>query len=207
MSTAAGGYVREPEDPGVLAANLRVGVRLLASAVAFVFVAFVFAFFYLRVLNSNGQWRPSRTHPSQSYGIAILVCVLAATVFFELARRGLGGAGRSGWRIHLWVAVALGVAVAVLQVLQYTSLGFGATGGGYASVFYGWTVLFLAAWLGAVYWIETLLAGLLRGATGPGHGDAEPLELLRPSAEACSTYLLLMSGIEIVAYVLLYLIK
>jgi hypothetical protein len=102
----------------------------------------------------------------------------------------------------------LGIAPVAIQVVQYTNLRFAPTSGGYASVFMGWTVLFLFFWLGAVYWVETLLAQSLRGERGPAESEvSRPLELLRPSADACLVYVSLMAGIEIVGYVLLYLVK
>jgi heme/copper-type cytochrome/quinol oxidase subunit 3 len=196
------------EAPGVLSANLNVGVRLLASAVAFVFVAFLFAFFYLRALNSNGDFRPPHTNPSAGYGIAILLCVLGATAILPFARRRLATDSQAGWRAGLSLALALGTVAVVIQVLQYTNYGFAPDSGGYASVFVGWTALFLFFWLGALYWIETLLAQSLRRDPEPHESElTSPLEVAGPSADACIVYLYLMAAIELVAYVLLYLVK
>ena len=43
----------EPEPPEVLARNLRIAAHLWSSATAFFFVAFLFAYFYLRALDQN----------------------------------------------------------------------------------------------------------------------------------------------------------
>jgi heme/copper-type cytochrome/quinol oxidase subunit 3 len=205
-ASAAGDYVPEPEDPRIVAANLVVGARLFASAMAFVFMAFVFAYFYLKAVDSNGAWRPAPVSPPQGYGIAILVCILAATAAFELARRGLVDGSSSVTAIV--VALALSVVVVVLQLIEFLGgMRFGADGGGYASVFYGWTVLFLAFWLGAVYSVETMLATSLRGARDVQAASGARLELLRPSADATMVYLYACAGIAFVAWVLLYLIK
>ena len=207
---AQAGQGRAPvaEDPSVLAANLSVGVRLFASAIAFVFVAFVFAFFYLRAVNSNGLFRPPHTNPSAVYGIVMLVCVLGATALFFYARQSLAADARQGWLAGLAGSLALGVVVVVLQVLQYTNYGFAPDGGGYASVFVGWTVAFLFFWLGALYWLETFLAQSLRRPPAPAESEIRrPLEVLGPSADACLAYLYLMAGVEIVAWILLYLVK
>ncbi|HEY6397078.1 MAG TPA: cytochrome c oxidase subunit 3 [Solirubrobacteraceae bacterium] len=196
------------EDPALLAANLNVGVRLFASAVAFVFVAFLFAFFYLDAVDSNGMFKPPGTNPSAGYGIVMLVGVLGSTGAFIFARRSLSAEAAGGWLLGLWASLALGLVVVVFQVLQYTNYGFAPDSGGYASVFVGWTVMFLIFWLGAVYWIETFLAQSLRRA--PAEAESEitrPLEVLGPSANACVVYLLTMAGVELVAWVLLYLIK
>jgi heme/copper-type cytochrome/quinol oxidase subunit 3 len=207
MSASAAPVVPEPEDPRLVAANLVVGARLFASAMAFVFMSFVFAFFYLKAVNSNGMWRPHQVTPPQGYGIAILVCILAAAAAFELARRGL--ASGTGSAPMLGLALGLSVAVVVLQLIAYLGgVDFGADGGGYASVFYGWTAMFLAFWLGAVYSVETLLATSMRSAREAADaGAGASVEALRPSADATMVYLYSCAGIAVVTWVLLYLIK
>src|ERR1700689_1476567 len=98
-------------------------------------MAFVFAFFYLRALNTNHAFHPAHSNPPTGYGVAVLACVLGSTAAFELARRGLSVGARGAWRVGASLAVALGLTAVVLQVLEYFSLSFGATGGGLASVF------------------------------------------------------------------------
>jgi heme/copper-type cytochrome/quinol oxidase subunit 3 len=208
-ATVGNGVVPEAEDPRTLRGNLQVGSRLLASAAAFLFISFLFAFFYLRALNSNGQFKPPHTNPSQAYGIAILVCVVAAAVVFDVARRRLDRGVERPWRTGAGVALALGLAAVGVQVAQYFNLGFGPGSGGYASVFVGWTGLFVFFLLGAIYWIETLFAqSLRRDSAAAGGGDIEdPAALLRPSADAAIIYLYALAVIEVFAYVLLYLVK
>jgi heme/copper-type cytochrome/quinol oxidase subunit 3 len=208
--SAVPGAGRAPvaEDPGLLSANLNVGVRLFASAVTFVFVSFLFAFFYLDAVNSNGLFKPRGVNPSAAYGIVMLVCVLGSVAAFSFARRSLLAEEPGGWLGGLWASLALGLVVVVLQILQYTNFGFSPESGGYASVFVGWTAMFLLFWLGALYWVETFLAGTLRGP--PAEAESEitrPVEVLRPSANACLVYLLTMAGVEFVTWILLYLVK
>jgi heme/copper-type cytochrome/quinol oxidase subunit 3 len=195
------------EDPILLANNLRVGVRLLVSGVVFVFVAFAFAFFYLKAVNSNGQWRPPHTSPAAAYGIAILVGVLASSLLLALARRRIDEA-TGGWRALLALALASGIGVMAVQIIQYTNYGFSPESGGYASVFVGWTALFLVFWFGAVYWMETLLAQALRRPAAPEESELiRPWAAHRPSLDACLIYLIGLAGIAIVTYALLYLVK
>ena len=208
--SAVPGEGRAPvaEEPAVLAANLNVGARLFSSAVAFVFVAFVFAFFYLRAVNSNGLWRPPHVKPAAGIGIAMLVCVLGATVLFLFARRSLAAGARGGWLAGVSLALGLGIAAVVIQVLQYTNYNFNPESGGYASVFVGWTAMFLFFWLGAMYWLETFLAQSLRRPPEAVESEiTRPLAVMGPSADAAIVYLSLMAGVEVVSYVLLYLIK
>ncbi len=52
-----------PEPPDVGARALSVASRLLAGATTFFFLAFVFAYFYLRSLNVEHMWRPAHLKP------------------------------------------------------------------------------------------------------------------------------------------------
>jgi heme/copper-type cytochrome/quinol oxidase subunit 3 len=198
-------FVPEPEDPGLLAANLAVGVRLLASAVVFLFMAFVFAFFYLRALNTDHAFGLPHGGPPDGWGVPILVCVLLATAVFDFGRRALSDGTGGPWRLASLVAWLLGLAAIVLQFVEYYNLPFAATDGGLASVFLGFTVVFAVFWLGAVYWMETLWAQSLRQ---PASSEvASPSRLLRPSADACAVYLYVMVLVELFAFVLLYLVR
>ena len=207
MSTHEG-IIADPEDPALVGRNLAVGARLLASAVVFLFMAFVFAFFYLRALNTNHDFHPAHTNPPTGWGVAIRLCVLGATGVFDLSRRVLDDGRGSPWRIGALVALVLALAAVILQFIEYYNLKFGAGSGGLASVFLGFTVVFAVFWLGAVYWIETLWAQSLRQPSG-SHTDgvADPAAHLRPSADACAVFLYVMVLVELFAFVLLYLVK
>jgi heme/copper-type cytochrome/quinol oxidase subunit 3 len=203
--------VADAEGPEVLGANLAVGSRLVASGVAFLFMAFVFAFFYLRALNTSHSFRGLQggppTNPPVGWGIAVLACVLASVAVFELVRRGVGHGTEINWRLGSLAAWLLGLAAVVLQVVEYLNLHFGATSGGLASVFFGFTAVFGVFWLGGVYWIETLWAQSMRRPEAAESGVGTPAALLRPSADACVIYLYVMSVIALFAFVLLYLVK
>ncbi|MGA2008526.1 MAG: hypothetical protein ABSH27_13335 [Solirubrobacteraceae bacterium] len=201
------GLVADAEDPAVLGKNLAVGARLLASAVVFFFMAFVFAFFYLRALNTNHDFHPAHTNPPTGWGVAILACVLVSTATFELARRALEDGTGNAWRIGSLLAFVIALAAVVLQAVEYYNLPFGASDGGLASVFLGFTVVFAVFWLGAVYWIETLWAQSLRQPAAAAGDIHSPSAVLRPSADACTVYLYVMVLVELFAFVLLYLVK
>ena len=158
-----------PAEPPELEARIvTVGSYLLAAATAFFFVAFLFAFFYLRALNTNGLWgggKPGHhVHPALTAGIAILVCVLASVGLVRLALVELRGRGAAWWRPAGGAALLLGLAAVAVQCWQYTDLGFGPGDGGYASVYLGWTGFFTIFAFGAMLWLETLLASTRRTA-------------------------------------------
>lgn len=193
------------EPPPVEARILSVGAYLLAAAATFFFVAFLFAFLYLRALNSNGLWAgPKPGHhvpvPTGS-GIAILVCVLASVALTRLAVQELRGAGRGVWWSLAGGAFLLGLVSIAIQCWQYTDLGFGTEEGGYASVFLGWTGFFAVFSFGAMLWLETILATARRS---PGAGTAA-----RPERDLSSFFVFwaTLGVIEIAAFILLYGVK
>jgi heme/copper-type cytochrome/quinol oxidase subunit 3 len=186
------------EQPEVLASNIRVGSRLWAAAQAFFFVAFFFAFLYLRALNTNGLWRgwpPHHPSPSLAFGVAILICVLASAAIARAAVQ----LAPSTWRLASWLALGLALAAVVLQAVQFSSLGFGPTDGAYASVFVGWSGLFALFLLGMCFWLATVIGDVSRASAQP---------LVRAAAvEGAGLVLLVLAGVEIAAFILLYIVK
>ena len=92
--------VVEGEPPELLGRNLDSAAHLLASATAFFFLAFLFAYFYLRSLNNAGLWRPKHVDPSLTLG----TLVMALTVRERAARPArprstIGGRRRRQWRL------------------------------------------------------------------------------------------------------------
>jgi heme/copper-type cytochrome/quinol oxidase subunit 3 len=188
------------EPPEVFERNMAVGARIFAAGTAFFFVAFLFAFFYLRALNSNGKWNQHNLNPGQGWGIPILLCVLGSVLVYAAAVWSLDRSEGSRWRLGAGVALLLGLAALVLQAVQYTQLDFGPGDGGFASVFFGWTGLYAVFVLGMMYWLETQLAQSIRG------GD-EALPLVRPSGEALLLTWAVLGAIGLAAYILLYLVR
>ena len=195
------------DDIRQLTGNLTIGVRLVCSAVAFLFISFLFAFFYLRAVNSNGLWRPKGVAPVQSWGIAVLVLMILAAVVFDGARRSVVGGAEARWRSGAAAALGLAVLVVAAQGLEWATISFKTDQGGWAAVFWGWTTVQLLFWLGAVYWIETLVAQTFRRPPASPREGTAGSELLRPAADSAIVYLYSMAFMGLIAYVLVYLVK
>jgi heme/copper-type cytochrome/quinol oxidase subunit 3 len=189
------------EPPPIEARILSVGSYLLAAAATFFFVSFLFAFLYLRALNSNGLWAGPRGHhvsvPTGS-GVAILVCVLGSVALSRLAIVELRGRGRDLWLPAGALALLLGVAAVAVQCWQYTNLGFGTEEGGYASVYLGWTGFFSIVVFGAMLWLETVLATAWRNPALP-----------KPERDLSSFFVFwaTLGAVEIATFILLYGVK
>lgn len=179
--------------------NLWAGVRLWIAADAFFFLGFVFAFFYLRALDSNGMFRDPHDHQSTAVGTAVLVATLACTVLVRYGVARLRAGDDAGWRRAAAAALTLAAAAVVLQIVQYSQFGLDRkVYQGYGSIFLGWTVAYVIHLLGAGAWLETLFAQSVRE-----RGSASPIAA---SAAACLVFWEFMAVVGAVMYVCLYLV-
>ena len=208
MSTSIS--VIEPEPTDTQPRNLWVSARLGAGAVAFFNLPFVFAYFYLRSLDTKAHWKIGAVHPSSAMGIAIVVAIAlsAAVARAGRARRVEAGA----------LAIVLGLVAVALQCIEYTTVDFGPASGGYASVFFGWTAMYAVGVLIAMYWLEVQVATLARAPRGtrveaeltagghePPRGAAADADLTTAGYEAASFYWSFVAGIGVLLWVVLYL--
>jgi heme/copper-type cytochrome/quinol oxidase subunit 3 len=201
LLASAGSHV----TPAARSLNLRLGARLFVAADAFVFLAFLFAYLYLRSVNQHGLWHPPHTSPSLALGIVTLVTVVGSAGALTLALRALRAGKPRNWRAGAGLSLALLLVALVVQGWQLVDPGFSPYhGGAYGSVFVGFTATLFAHLLGATYWLETIVA-----SSGAFHrereGVAQPSLLYEPSASAYGTFALFLAGVEVVAFVLLYL--
>jgi heme/copper-type cytochrome/quinol oxidase subunit 3 len=197
-----------PEPPDVGARALSVASRLLAGASTFFFLAFVFAYFYLRSLNQEHLWHPRHVNPDQALGAAMIACVILSALLTILSARQMKGGSRS-WLAPAIGGVALGLAAVGVQCVEYTVQHFGPADGAYASVFCAWSALYLIAVLFTMYWLETQVASELRARRSPAptEGDISQADrLIAPALDAAVFYWSYLAAIGVVTYVTLYLL-
>jgi heme/copper-type cytochrome/quinol oxidase subunit 3 len=198
----------ELEPPEILARNLQVGARIMAAAQSFALLVFVFAYLYLRALNSNGDWRPKHVHPSAGIGVALVACLVGCALAYALGLRRLGDGTERDWRIAALASLALGLGAFGLIIAQFASIAFGPTSGGYASVFIGWHALYGLNLLLVLAWLEILIAQSLHTHTqevSPATGHiAAPFELMRPAGDALAVVLYVAIGFGVLGSILLY---
>jgi len=213
----------EGEPPEVMGRNLISASHLLASATAFFFFAFLFAYFYLRSLNNSGMFQPKHVTPSITLGTLVMALSVASAMLVRLALLDQRAERRPQWRFKAALSLGVGLVAVVLQIVEWPVVGFGPYDGGYASVFFGWTAFNILFVLCALLWLENVLATGIRyrkldvGAQPPaGHasGDSgrrgqdvsDPLSLIRPGLEGLSFYWLFLAGLGVLAWILLYLL-
>jgi heme/copper-type cytochrome/quinol oxidase subunit 3 len=198
----------ELEPPEILARNLQVGARVMAAAQSFALLVLVFAYLYLRALDSNGDWRPKHVNPSGGIGAALVACLVLCAVAYLAGVRSLRDGTERPWRLAASAALAFGLGAVGLIVAQLASIRFGPTSGGYASVFIGWHAFYGLNLLLALVWLETLVAQSLHARTqqaAPETGAVgAPFAVMRPSGDALAIVLSVTVAFGILGYVLLY---
>jgi heme/copper-type cytochrome/quinol oxidase subunit 3 len=206
-----------PEPPDVGARALYIGGRLLAGASTFFFLAFLFAYFYLRSLNENHKWHPGHVKVDQGLGAAIVACiVLSGALAIFAGRRMKMRSQRPApeWLAPASAALVLGLAAVVLQCIEYTVQHFGPTDGAFASVFCAWTGFYAIAVIATMYWLETQVATELRARrvrarqldAETGADIADPDRLIAPALDACVFFWSYLVAFGVIAYVVLYLL-
>lgn len=198
-----------PEPPDVGARALSVASRMLCGASTFFFLAFLFAYFYLRSIDADGMWHPKHVNPSQGLGAAFIVCIIFSAASTILAGRRMKVKSPT-WLTPGIAGVVFGLIAVALQCIEYTAQHFGPTNGAYASVFCAWTGFYLIAVLFTMYWLETQVATELRARRSPApvaEGDIKnPDHLIAPGLDAAVFYWSFLACIGIVTYVILYLL-
>ncbi len=216
--------VAEGEPQEFLERNLSAAGYLLAGATAFFFLAFLFAFFYLRSIDGPALWKPRGVNPSVGWGTAVVACWVASAVLIRVAGAHQAADRRSQWRLMGLAAFVLALAGLVLQVLAWAEQSFGPTDGAYASVYVGWTAFMALFVLGVVFWLETTLATSWRyrnepfgsARVPPGHASGDPdrmahdirnpVHLNIASVATLGFYWTFLAGIAVIAWALLYLV-
>jgi len=138
------------------------GTRLALGALSFLFGAFVFAFFYLRSLNSHHLWYPvvhgvAQTEPTMVTGVVITALVVVSAAVQTLVLQRIKAGNKSAWVAGATVALVLGVAAVGVQVWQLADLSFHPGASGFASVFVGFYPVFLALAFCVLVWLEILI--------------------------------------------------
>ncbi len=190
-------------------AGLWTGSRLLVMASVFLYGTFVFAYFYLRAVNSHNDWRVGHQHPSTIIGTVVAVCVIAALATHYAGARRLQYGARFDWVIGSIASLILLGIGAGLAVWDMTRLPFFPASSGYTSVFVAWMPIFIIYLLGTFYWLETLVAQAVARPTSVVVEAADGLMVV-PKFGARVEGFIVFSGFMVIAtaviWVLFYII-
>ena len=216
-ATPTQGLSRETEEEGFYheaALNAAwTGSRLAIGGLCFLFGAFVFAYFYLRSLNSGGRWQGSGyVHPSMVMGTVIRMCVLVSAGIHWAALQQIKAGNKALWVWGALAALVLGVAAVALQIIELLNLPFLPGSSGYSSVFVGTYPVLLTVVLVAMIWLETLLArsrfipAISFVEQPPTYQEAFEVQRFQASLSGFSTVWNFLAVVAILFWVLFYVI-
>ncbi len=194
------------------------GTRLALGGLSFLFGAFVFAFFYLRSLNSHHLWYPQQINgvpfsgPGKALGGTIVALIVISALVQTLVLQRIK-AGRKGiWLLGATLALALGLSAVALQIYQLASLSFWPGSSGFASVFTGFYPVYLAIAFGAMAWLEMLIMRC-RHITEisfveqpPTYAEAFAVQRFQASLSSFTVTWNYLAIVAIIAWILFYLV-
>jgi heme/copper-type cytochrome/quinol oxidase subunit 3 len=187
--------------------------RLAIGGLCFLFGAFVFAYFYLRSVNSSGRWMGSGyIPPSFLEGSFVMAAILVSAGINYAALQQLKAGNKRLWQIGAMIALVLGVGAVVLQIIELLYLPFWPGSSGFSSVFVGFYPVFLAIVLAAMIWLETLLARSRFIPTisfveqPPTYTEAFAVQRFQASLSGFSTVWNFLAAMAVLFWVLFYVI-
>jgi heme/copper-type cytochrome/quinol oxidase subunit 3 len=190
------------------------GSRLMIGIVLSGLGAFIFSYFYLRSLNSHGNWIPANfPGPKAWQGVLIMGFVVVSAIVQSLGLTQIKAGRKSTWFGAAVVALVLGLAAVGFQIWQLTALPFQPGEGGFASVFTGASPVFAVLVLGAMVWLEILVAGSRQFPEvsfieqPPTFTEAAALQRFQASLSSFTLFWNFLAVAAIVLWLLFYVVR
>lgn len=133
------------------------GVRLALGGLSFLFGSFVFAFFYLKSLNSHHLWYTTASHPQSWAGVVVMALFVVSAAVQTLALQRIKAGTKAPWLAGATLALVLGLVAISIQLWQLAALPFWPGASGFASVFVGFQPVFVAVSFCVLVWLEILI--------------------------------------------------
>jgi hypothetical protein len=187
------------------------GSRLALGALSFLFGAFIFAFFYLRSLNSHHLWYAPPS-PSMTLGTLIMAFVVVSAAVQTIVLQRIKAGHKAIWIQGATVALALGLAAVAVQIYELASLPFWPGSSGFASVFVGFCPVYLAIAFAVMVWLEMLImrcrhiAEISFVEQPPTYAEAFAVQRFQASLSAFTVTWNYLAVVAVGAWVLFYLV-
>jgi heme/copper-type cytochrome/quinol oxidase subunit 3 len=190
-----------------------VGARLAIGGLAFGFGSFLFAYFYLRALNSHDMWRPAGFAGPQLWaGTLVMALVVASALIQTAGLRRIKAGAKGAWLGAASAALLLGLAAIGVQVWQLLNLPFYPGSTGFASVFVGFWPVFVVVIFAVMAWLEMLIMAarpipqISFVEQPPTYAEAFAVQRFQANLSSFTIVWNCLAGVAIVAWVLFYLV-
>ena len=188
------------------------GARLALGGMSFLFGAFVFAFFYLKSLNSHNLWYTAGTHPKMWVGTLIMLLVVVSAVLQTVVLQLIKAGNKAAWQVGAPVALVLGLAAVAFSIWQLADLAFHPGASGFASVFVGFWPVYLTIVFCAMVWLEILIMRIRPipqisfVEQPPTYAEAFSVQRFQSSLSAFTLTWNYLAVVAIIAWILFYLV-
>jgi hypothetical protein len=186
------------------------GARLAIGGMSFGFGAFIFAFFYLKSLNSHHRWY--LVGPKMWEGVLIMGLIVVSAALQTLVLQRIKAGHKGVWIQGATVSLVLGLAAVGFMIYQLATLSFLPGDGGLASVFVGWTPVYLIVVLCAMIWLEIMI---MRARSipeisfveqPPTYAEAFAVQRFQASLSGFTLVWNYLAAVALLAWILFYLV-
>jgi len=188
------------------------GVRLALGGLSFLFGSFVFAFFYLKSINSHHLWYTATSHPQSWVGVVVMALIVVSAAVQTLALQRIKAGTKAPWLAGATLALVLGLVAISIQLWQLAALPFWPGSSGFASVFVGFQPVFVAVALCMLVWLEILIMRcraipeISFVEQPPTYAEAFAVQRFQASLSAFTLAWNYLAVVAFIAWVLFYLV-
>jgi cytochrome c oxidase subunit 3 len=173
-----------------------LGMVLFVASEAMFFAAFFGAYFTIRA--SQTTWPPKGVpHLKIDVAAVLTVILVSSSVVLQLGVRAMRTSGARRATAFLAITIAMGVAFLLLQLYDYSKLGFGVKDGVFGTLFYVMTGLHMAHVFGGVVFLSLVLGQSTSGMLTARHHE---------SLEAATLYWHFVDVVWICLFTVFYLL-
>ncbi len=147
-----------------------LGMVLFVASEAMFFAAFFAAYFTIRA-NAKTWPPPGIPHLKIDIASILTVILVASSVVVQLSLRAIRDGNRRRATVFLGSTIALGAVFLLLQLYDYSQLGFGVKDGTFGTLFYVMTGIHMAHVFGGVVFLSLVFSQALRGQLSPSNHD------------------------------------
>jgi cytochrome c oxidase subunit III len=148
-----------------------LGMVLFVASEAMFFAAFFGGYFTIR---DNAKVWPPPGIPHLEIDIAAILTVILvmSSLVVQLSLRSIRGGDQRRAVVFLGLTIALGITFLLLQLYDYSQLGFGVKDGPFGTLFYVMTGIHMAHVFGGVVFLSLVFGQALSGSLSPSNHDS-----------------------------------
>ena len=148
-----------------------LGMVLFVASEAMFFGAFFAGYFTIK---DNAKVWPPPGIPHLKIDIATILTIIlvASSLVIQLSLRSIRKGDERRARLFLGITIALGITFLLLQLYDYSQLGFGVKDGTFGTLFYVMTGIHMAHVFGGVVFLALVFGQAMGGALSPSNHDS-----------------------------------